>query len=248
MGTAVARVVRILDLLANAEKPQPLGTIAATIGAPKSSVHGILQDLVAEGFVESSEPGHYTVGLKAFEVGSALLRRSDAVIAAAAELSALTRRLEITSHYAVLAQTDVLYLCKVDPPLSGVQLASSVGSRLPAHLTAVGKACLAWLDDSEVVAHVDLSVVDSAGRRRTKAQLAADLTVVRERGHAVDNGETVAGIHCVAAPVFDLTGCCGAVGVSFLRGLPPDPTDGIVDEVVAAAARMTTRLGGRSSR
>ena len=64
----------------------------------------------------------------------------------APELARLTRALNITSHYAVLDGTEVLYLCKEDPPTLGIQLASAIGACLPSHLTAVGKACLAWLE------------------------------------------------------------------------------------------------------
>ncbi|MFI9605025.1 IclR family transcriptional regulator C-terminal domain-containing protein [Streptomyces sp. NPDC052043] len=85
------------------------------------------------------------IGLKAFEVGSAHLRRVGVTGIVAPELSRLTRALGVTSHYAILDHTDAVYLCKQDPPGLGIRLASSVGARLPSHLTAVGKACLAWL-------------------------------------------------------------------------------------------------------
>ena len=52
----------------------------------------------------------------------------------------------MTSHFAVLEGDEVIYLAKHDPPGLGLKLASSLGARLPAAVTAVGKAQLARKD------------------------------------------------------------------------------------------------------
>jgi DNA-binding IclR family transcriptional regulator len=239
--SSVVRAARILDLLAHAEKPLPLTRVAESLGIPKSTAHSILRDLASEGFVEISERTAYVIGIKAFEVGAAHLRSVGAVGVIAPELGRLTSVLGVTSHYAVLDRTDVVYLCKEDPPGLGIQLASSIGARLPAHITAVGKASLAWLDPSKRDAHLD----PDAGA--DPDQLDAELARVRTQGFSVDDGAASAAIQCVAAPVFDLTGPKGAIGVSYLRGAD-QPIGSIADAVCAAASRATSLLGGRHRR
>lgn len=245
--SSVVRAMQILDLLAHSDKPLNLTAIAESLGIPKSTAHKILRDLFAEGFVAVAEPSSaYEIGLKAFEVGAAHLRAAGAVGVVASELVRLTRTLNITSHYAVLDASDAVYLCKEDPPGLGVQLASSIGARLPAHLTAVGKACLAWLPDERVEAHFDgVNGRQLSGRRLTA--LKAELAQVRETGYATDSGEAAAGIQCVAAPVFDMSGPRGAIGTSFLIGVY-GAVDQVADEVTGAAARVTSLLGGRAGR
>jgi DNA-binding IclR family transcriptional regulator len=240
-SSSVTRALRILELLARAEKPVPLRQIAQELDIPKSTAHGILKDLVQERFVDAHEPAAYTVGIKAFEVGASHLRVAgvDAVITA--ELAALSRLLEITAHYAVLDGCEAVYLYKQDPPRLGVQLASSVGARLPSHLTAVGKVALAWLSPALVPQHVDPAAWTADG-----AALQAELASVRELGYAVDDGRVAVGIACVAAPVFDAGGARGAVGVSYLRGTAL-PGGSAVEQVCAAAARLTSRLGGSNA-
>jgi DNA-binding IclR family transcriptional regulator len=157
MSTSVVRAARILDRLAHSQAPMTLAEIASELGIPKSTAFTILRDLASESFVTVSSPPAYWIGLKAFEVGSAHLRASGTAGAVAPELARLTRALNITSHYAVLDGTEVLYLCKEDPPTLGIQLASAVGARLPSHLTAVGKACLAWLEADCLPGHVELA-------------------------------------------------------------------------------------------
>lgn len=229
MSNSVVRALTILDLLARSAKPLTLTQIGQLLDIPKSTAHGIIQDLARQSFLLVHEPASYSIGLKAFEVGSAYLHQIGPAGVIAGELVRLTRALTVTSHYAVLDRGDAVYLYKEDPPGRGVQLASSVGARLPATLTAVGKACLAWLDG------------DTA--EPVTGSLREQLEIVRDRGYASDEGETARGIQCIAAPVFDLAGPAGAIGVSYLLGSHSAVTD-IATEVVAAAARASALLGG----
>lgn len=157
---------------------------------------------------------------RSFEVGAAYLRSMTPIAAVRDELPLLTEYLGVTSHYAILDGPQVLYLAKQDPPGPALTLASSLGARLPARTTAVGKAQLAHLS------------------------VAPDLAPIRDAGYAVDDGETAAGVRCVAAPVFASSGCCGAIGVSYLVQGGPELSR-VRDAVTAAAARASRRLGGR---
>lgn len=240
MSNSVTRALRILDLLAHSEKPLSLTQIAESLDIPKSTAHSILRDLAREAFLDVHDRVFYSVGLKAFEVGSAYLRLTGTAGVVASELARLTQSLKLTSHYAVLDKTDAVYLCKEDPPGLGVKLASSIGARLPSHLTAVGKVCLAWLDNEPLADHVTVSGTEEL------ALLDKELVEVRLRGYATDDGGAAAGIHCVAAPVLGPSGGCGAIGVSYLGGAAS--TDTVATEVVRAAAQVSALLGGGACR
>ena len=187
MSTSVVRAARILDRLAHSQTPMTLAEIASELDIPKSTAYTILRDLASESFVTVSSPPAYSIGLKAFEVGSAHLRVSGTAGAVAPELARLTRALNITSHYAVLDGTEVLYLCKEDPPTLGIQLASAIGARLPSHLTAVGKACLAWLEADRLPGHVELATRGADGQTISLPDLTAELAQIRVQGFATDD-------------------------------------------------------------
>ena len=243
MNNSVTRALHLLELIAdNDGAPMRLSALAAAIGAPKSSVHSILRSLVAERFVEPTDEGCYRLGIRAFEVGSAYTRHMSPTRAVHAELVDLSHELKVTAHFAILDGPEVLYIEKEDPPGRGIRVASAVGARLPAHLTAVGKAALAYADASAVML-ADLSVRGTSGRALSRAALDDELRQVRRDGFAVDDGDTAAGIRCVAAAVFDARQrCCGAVGVSYLTsgGLS---TETVAQQVRAAANRTSQRLG-----
>ena len=204
MSTSVVRAMRILELLAGSEKPLTLARVTEALGIPKSTAHNILGSLAQEGFVEISEPASYAIGLKAFEVGAAHLRATGTVGVVAPELARLTRALNITSHWAVLDGVDAVYLCKEDPPGRGIQLASSIGARLPSHITAVGKSCLAWLEPEEVEQHVALPTDATRGAALEQVLAAAGPRPGR-RLMSTDDGEAAGRHPCVAAPVFEMS-------------------------------------------
>ena len=120
--------------------------IAKEFGIPKSSCLALLRALAARDFIRQDETGAYALGLRSFEVGTAYLRAVTPVRGDPGVLRALTERLGMTAHFAVLEGDEVVYLAKQDPPGTGVRLASSLGARLSAWTTAVGKAQLAWAD------------------------------------------------------------------------------------------------------
>ena len=121
-----------------------------------------------------------------------------------------------------------------------MRLASAVGNRLPAHLTAVGKANLAYQNGK---LDVDLQRVGSSGKPMKSDELLKELAQVSNQGYAVDDGQTLKAVRCVAAPMFDASGgCCGAIGVSYLRDAGP-ATDGLAARVMRAAANASSRLG-----
>lgn len=227
---SVLRALAILDLIATSDAPVSLARISKELGVPKSSALSLLKALVGEEFASLSDRGEYTLGVHSFEIGAAYLRAVTPLKAADAQLQGLTDALGVTAHFAVLDGGEVVYLAKHDPPGLGFRLASALGARLPAEMTAVGKAQLAHLK----LGH----------HRRIDAELAAELEHVRIRGYAVDEGLTAVGIRCVASPVFDSVRCCGAIGVSYPIDAGAERRD-IVEAVRAAADRASNKLGHR---
>jgi IclR family acetate operon transcriptional repressor len=106
-----------------------------------------------------------------------------------------------TVQLAVLDHDDVIYVAKMESsrPLT---LASSVGSRLPAYATGIGKAMLAALADETVQALYPAALARfTSHTAKTLAELTADLRETRRRGYALDRGEYSEDVRCVAIPI-----------------------------------------------
>ena len=242
---AALRALSILELLSRSDEPLTLGEVATQLKLPKSSALTLLRALVVSEFCVADEKGSYTLGLRSFEVGAAYLRTMTPARSVTPELQWLTESLGVTSHFAVLENEEVMYLAKHDPPGLGLKLASSLGARLPAAVTAVGKAQLAYRA-SGVPGVPGVPGREGGAGHATASELGLELEKVHRLGYAVDDGQTAVGIRCVAAPVFNDRGCCGAIGVSYLLGgVPAAPA--VVGAVVEAAGRASARLGARGA-
>jgi len=240
---SVARALAILELLGNSDGALSLGEIASREKLPKSSALSLLRALVTTEFCTVDSHGRYALGVRTFEVGAAYLRSMTPVRSVEPELRWLTRSLGVTSHFAVLDGDEVVYLAKFDPPEVGLKLASSLGARLPASLTAVGKAQLAYRSaPCPALGAPSTDAVDD--RLPPSGALDEELREVRARGYAVDDGATATAIRCVAAPLFNDHDCCGAIGVSYLLGERPVESE-VSRALLEATRRASERLGGR---
>jgi DNA-binding IclR family transcriptional regulator len=173
-----------------------LAQIVRRTGLPRSSAHRMLERLVQLRWLRRSGRD-YELGMRLVELGSLAVHQDRLVRAAGPLLGELHRATGLVVHLAVLDGPDVVYLDKVgDSPLA--PMPTRVGSRQPAHCTAVGKAMLAYRDED---APVDLAVRKTRYSIATGSQLAVELSRVRAHGVAFEREESLLGFGCVAAPI-----------------------------------------------
>jgi DNA-binding IclR family transcriptional regulator len=241
---SAARLLDVLELLASHTRPVPTMTIARECAIPKSSTHHLLNVMRARNFVTYYEAERaWGLGISVFEIGSAYLRSEPLQRLGRHILEELTLRTGETSHLAMLHGTEVLYIDKEQPSGSAPKLVTEIGVRLPAHLTAVGRAILAELAEAQVRAlYAHQPFVQRTGQGPTSiAALLRDLEEIRRRGYAFDNEMVTPGISCVACPVFSHEGVpAAALGVTFLAAQRSR-------EDVALAAQLVREMSERLS-
>src|SRR5690606_978446 len=141
----------------------------------------------------------YLVGTALLEVGLAVVRNIDMREMARPVLEALTEETGETAHLAVLEHDMVRYLDAVasNKALRGT---GRTGVMLPAHCTSIGKALLADLDPDELRMRYPSDVLPAETDRSITsfAALTRDLAKVRDRGYAVNTGESEDGMTSVA--------------------------------------------------
>ncbi|WP_309649564.1 IclR family transcriptional regulator [Nocardioides sp.] len=243
---AATRTLKVLTFLASQPDPVPLERIARECDLPRSTAYHLLAAMVAEGYVvHLAEERRYGLGVAAFEVGSGYSRQAPLQRIARRQLASLVDRVGQSAHLAVLHGRDVLYVVEERAP-GRPPLVTHIGVRLPAHLTASGRALLASLPAAQVRALYPspAAFVDRTGTGpKTLSALRSLLTDVRRRGHAVEDSEVTPGFASVAAAVLDHNGHpVAAVAVTFAG----DPAPMLVDEVQRTAAVLTRRISGRA--
>jgi DNA-binding IclR family transcriptional regulator len=143
----------------------------------------------------------------------------------------------------------VLYIVEERAPRRPA-LVTDVGVRLPAHLTATGRAMLAALPREQVRALFPDAAAfsDRTGRGPARpSELQALLREVRARGHASEDGEVTLGMRSIGVVVRDHTGWpAAAIAVTWpVAEGSPDPAHvtALTGFAVTAASELERRIG-----
>ncbi|MDT0164184.1 IclR family transcriptional regulator [Actinotalea sp. AC32] len=246
---SAGRALAVLRVLAAAPGPLPAEAVAAQVGAPRASTYRLLRVMADEGFVvHFPEERRWGLGIATFEVGQAYLRRDPLERLARPVLLRLVRSLRRTAHLGVLHGAETLYLLVERPPTTA-PFVTAVGVRLPAQVTASGRALLAHLPDAHVRALLGEELVRRGDRGPADVDaLLAELATERAQGWSAEDGLVTPGRRSVAAAAFDATGRPAAAISVTTDDDDRTPRSDLVDGVLAAADDLTKRLGGKSPR
>jgi DNA-binding IclR family transcriptional regulator len=162
-------------------------------------------------------------------------------------LAALVDHVGQNAHLAIMHGRDVFYVieerAKGRPPL-----VTDVGVRLPAQLTASGRAMLALLPRAQVralYAEPGSFVLRNDRGPRSLAALGQLLVETRRRGFAIEDGEVTPEFASVAVAATDRVGYpVAAVAITF-PGAEIDATERerLAGQAARTAAELSHRLG-----
>jgi DNA-binding IclR family transcriptional regulator len=244
---SIERAAAILRLLSGRQRRLGVADLAGELGLAKGTVHGLLRTLQQVGFVEQDpDSGKYQLGAALLHMGSSYLDGNELRTRALNWSDSLASRTQEAVRIGTLHSGRVLIVHHVFRPDDTLQTLD-VGSLLPAHSSALGKVLLAdheYVADELIAAgldaYTDSTITDAKRLRRELAQ-------VRERGWAVDAGETLPSQVSLAAPITDRTGrTVGAMGIfgtaaRLLLAHRPQPE--LLSSVQDAAQAVSRELG-----
>jgi len=242
MDSAVAKAFGVLEALTRAKGPSRLAAVAAELGLQKSTVHRILGELSALGYVSQDDAtGLYRPTLRTWELGTAVVADLPIKQAASGALLRLHEQTGETVSLVVRSGDDALYLDKIISPRP-LRFTTRVGSRVPLPITAGGKALLAVaVDGADVVRRL-------ARRPGFEGHLDVDrlldeLDEARERGYAIATGRP--GLIGIAAAIIDRDEePVAALSVSApIDRLPPSARPAVVEAVLTTAAHLAESIG-----
>ncbi|HEY0333527.1 MAG TPA: SMP-30/gluconolactonase/LRE family protein [Stenotrophomonas sp.] len=244
---ALSKGLSLLTLIADAPHPLSFGELGRYAGLPKSTLHRILQTLIDYRLVRLDEATQtYRLGLRLFEMAHRVWSEFDLRSAAESELLRLRELAQETTRLGVLDGHEVLIIDQRDH-IQGMRLANSVGGRLPAMASALGKALMAYrppeelrrfLASSQLKPLTPNSILDPAEMQR-------EMDLIKARGYSVAVEEASLGISGVAAPILDHRGeSIGAVSISGPSfRLPVDRLHALGRDVIEAARRVSGNVG-----
>jgi len=182
---------------------QTLSGVARRAGLSRAAARRVLHTLVELGYAEG-DGRLFRLRPKVLELGFAYLHGTGLWGAAQPPMVELVERLHESCSAAVLDGADIVYVARVPTRTRIMSITLGLGSRLPAHLTSMGRVLLAALPPAEfearlaalgaIEARTDRTVRDTAALRRAIGR-------VRVQGHAILDQELEPGLRSVAVPV-----------------------------------------------
>jgi IclR family pca regulon transcriptional regulator len=218
--------------------------VAGRAGLDRGTSFRLVNTLCQLGYLATvPRSRRYRLTLKCLELGYTSLARADLKRLAKPLLVELVPDLVDAASLGMLDDVDVVYMERVQVGL-GLTLDRRTGSRTGAYGAALGHAMLAYLP-----AHKSEEIIRRSHRVKLSERTLTDvdellnrLTLVRQRGFAVSDGENAYGLRTVAAAVLDADGHPVA-GVSATINASRMPLDEFIRVVAPETCRIAAELG-----
>lgn len=242
---AISRAAAVLRLLGKSDVALPLQAIAKELGLVPSTCLYVLRALVAEELVSfDPDTKRYALEAGVLTLARQWLRRNQFADLAQPVLDRLSQQFGVTMLGVQIMGLDHIVTVAAAQG-AGFQLNVQVGSRFPALISATGRCIAAWGNYAES----DLEARFARLRWEeppTFAEWQAQVAQTREQGFGIDEGNYIAGVTVLAAPVWKGKGrpSHALVAIGIGAALKRNGLEELEAALVAAARILTEQLWG----
>ncbi|HHY38349.1 MAG TPA: IclR family transcriptional regulator [Clostridia bacterium] len=237
--------LQVLELMAKERRGLTLNDFSTTLAMNKTRLFRILNTLSELDLVEQTGNA-YILGWRLFEIGQTVPYMRGFRLNTHEILRQLSDKVGETANLGILVDGEILFIdvAEADRTLSAT---FKIGSRLPAHLTSIGKAILStWTNDEirqffgtrSLIRHTPYSI-------KSVSELISQLERFRNQGWALDDQEFAEGVRCVASCIRNHSGrCVAAVSISGPAArITDERLNDIVPHLLEAARIFSEGLG-----
>lgn len=189
-----------------------LAEVARRADIPRASARRFLRTLEHLGYVAAAPDARFRLTPRILELGYGYLSSLSLPEVVQPHLDSLSHEIGESVSVAVLDRDDIVYVARAAARrIMSVRI--TIGTRLPAAVTSMGRVLLAALPGAEAV--LDTSeLVAYTSRTRDRAALEQELDQVRAQGWAMVDGELEEGLRSIAVPLRGRGGVVAALNVS----------------------------------
>lgn len=214
--TALASGLEVIQAFDDDTPRMTLSEVAAKTGMNRARARRFLLTLHALGYVRKQQR-HFELTPKVLQLGYSYLSANQYRAVIQQYLEDITTEIGESSSLGVLDGDEVTYVCRSSARHRLMAITLSVGTRLPAAYTSMGRVLLAQLPDDELDAYLERVTLSAHTERSItdKAQLRHCIEQVRQQGYSIVDQELDPGLRSLAVPAFDANGTLlGAINVS----------------------------------
>nr|WP_297165960.1 IclR family transcriptional regulator [uncultured Dysgonomonas sp.] len=245
----ITKSFEVLELLSKNPYGLTLQEIVTQLQYPKSSLYKIVSNLQEIGYLgREIDSSRYFLSRKLLTLGVTAFNSSNIIERSKEYMKLLRDELGESVMIGTLIDDEVVLLEQITGSLDFV-FTLKQGMRFNLYSTAPGKVILAFLDKSkqnEIVDNLRLEAINEY-TITDKELLKKELDIIRQKGYAADINETVEGVHCIAAPIWDETkNAIACVWTSGPAGrLPKKDIETIAQRIVECGLSISHNIGYR---
>jgi IclR family pca regulon transcriptional regulator len=241
---SLARGLAVIRAFNGDRTKMSLTEVAAATGLTRATARRFLLTLESLGYVRYRDRW-YSLAPRVLELGFPYLSTSRFPSIALPHLELLSETVRESVSASVLDTTEIVHVAGVTVPrIMGVAI--GIGSRYPAHATAMGKVLLAWLAQDELDTYMrGFDRKKYTARTITDpGQLKLELQQIAEQGWCLVDQELEDALRAVAAPVRQGSTVVGAISVFSTAGRESleDTISRVVEPLLKTAADISEDL------
>lgn len=248
---SVRRALDVLMMIARSSSQLGVTELAGRLGVHPSTVSRLLDALEAyQLVVQDSATEQFELGPGCLQLGQVFLSRVEISEIAEPFMHTLTQETGLMTHLAVLRGGRVVHLKHILPespvPSRPIMERYAVGE---VYNEALGKVLLAFQPD-EVVAEIIESIQFTRYTDTTittKDRMHEEVAQIRKNGYAVDDGECVPYIRCVAVPIWNHSGKIeAALSLSgSAQNVRPENVAVLAEQLRSVSETISVRIGAK---
>jgi IclR family pca regulon transcriptional regulator len=201
---SLARGLSVIEAFTAARRPLTLSDVARRAGISRAAVRRMLHTLCGLGYVGTSDGKFFALKPRVLGLGYAYLSTLSLREIAEEYMQRLVDRLHESCSMTVLDGDDIVYVARV-PSKRIMTIGLTVGTRLPAYPTSMGRVLLAGLPEAKLDAYLASAALKPLTARTVidPERLRETIAAVRAQGFAIVDQELEEGVRSVAVPIHD---------------------------------------------
>lgn len=244
--TSLARGLAVIHAFQERKRHLTIAQISHRTEIPRAAVRRCLHTLIKLGYA-TTDGRTYSLLPKVLTLGHAYLSSTPLAVTAQPILDRLSNELHEACSMATLEGDEVLYVARSATPQRLISVDLSVGSRLPAYCTSMGRILLAALDDAALTDYLENATLQIKTSRtlHTPEAIRASIAEIRLKGWVIIDQELEVGLRSLAVPLKDSAGQVLAalnVGTHASRVSKQELETRFLPVLLEASKELSTRL------
>ncbi len=213
----LARGLAVVRGFTQQRRPLTIAQLSMKTGIPRAAVRRCLYTLSELGYVASEDGRNFSLRPRVLALGHAYLTSSPLAASAQPILDHVSDTVHESCSMSILEGDEILYIGRSRTSTRIMSIDLTVGSRLPAYCTSMGRILLSGLDPQELVNYFSrVRIAPHTARTQTSVdKLRAVIEGLRVRDFAVVDQELEIGLRSISVPVRDAHGrIAAAINIS----------------------------------